>query len=259
MSPTNAQMAKPTKLPNNSSAQGDFPADWPLSDFPNPNPYFPPPPRRQGMWQWWVLLATLLGIAGAITGVFAAPAHRADLTIGCVVIGVLMTVFALRLTKSALAVRVWKNASIFPARVIRAPEEGEDSDVVSLSFTGILAELFFTFIYRPGEVSAKLECVRGGERKVVGMKAWGQDFRLLEGDIIWVIPHGPPGRVVSLDRVAPDEYFGLRVPAEVTKWLENSLAALAPDDPGVVEDLDQAARENTQAFRRAVRYEKRPG
>jgi len=26
-----------------------------------------------------------------------------------------------------------------------------------------------------------------------------------------------------------------------------------------VEDLDQAARESTQAFRRAARYEKRPG
>ena len=227
-----------------------FPSDWSLEDFPHPNPYFPRAPRNEGVWKWWAFVALLATFIGTVATGFALPSERTHLFLVCEFSGFISLSLALWLAKGALAIRVWRNARIVPARVIREPEEGANPPL-DVSPIGILAEAFFTFIYSPGEVSAKLEFVQDGKLKIVRMKPWGQDYRLLEGDITWIVLHGPPGRAVSVDRVAPDEYFGLPVPTEVRRWLSAALLKVGSPDPASLRDQHRAAEASRQAFVRA--------
>lgn len=228
------------------------PSAWPLDEFPHPNPYFPAPPRGGVPWRWWVLLSSAAASVSLLVYCFQAPPEQGSFVVIAALALVVTTAVTLWLVKPTLSARIWRNAEILPAVVVRAPNEGMFVEApVSLSISGILSTLFFQHIYDPGEVSAKVEYVRGGKRRVARIRALGPESELMVGQVIWIILHGPPGRAIPSDRVAPDDQFGLQIPKDVQEWLPRALEAGSEADSAVDTEYLEAARANAEAFKRA--------
>lgn len=236
------------------------PGTWPLEDFPDPNPNFPPPPRRVPGWPLWVSVPLIsLAGTGVIYGIRDGSAIPDDwLVPGIVGCGILFVIglgsFFLKLGRWP-----WRNAAILPALVewgASGPPSKESSGCTGLlvppPFSLIVDLLAATTQDREPD-SFQIRFVRRGQtyrRWLRGGEHWGQ---FSTDRTIWVARTWT-GRVFALPGAGPDDLAFATPNAFVQVWLKNAIAAADQQQDSALEtDLKQAAKANTRAMKRAGR------
>lgn len=236
------------------------PETWPLEDFPDPNPYFPPPPRKVPGWPLWVSgpLIPLAG-AGVIYGIRDGNAIFQDYfilpVIGCFLLFcIVLGSFFLKLGRWP-----WRNAAILPALVewgaSGAPSK-QSSGCTALLLPpplGLIVDLLARFTSDREGDSFQIRFVRRGQSYRRWLKAgehWGQ---FSTDRTIWVARTWT-GRVFALPGAGPDDLAFTAPNAFVQAWLKDAIAAAEQHQDSALEtDLRQAAKANTRAMKRAGR------
>lgn len=266
------------------------PSSWPPEDFPDPNPYFPPPRRWSGYLPLFLVMSVFVGCVYFIYHSFADPFHWPLMLHYWAVpaaggIGV-VTLFRLKRATRRLA---WVNAVIIPAEVVWPPCPPDEPEmprlsigtVVSAALPGMLglAASVLTAAHETAEdptgggppavggtsTAMAAQYVHHGELFEISVSAFNRADWFRKGDIFWLCWQ-PGGRSYPVAvcggwwscRAIPD--------ANVVSWLQRAKLN-TPRSPAEYKalrkrfrmesesesELRQAAKANTQAMKRAER------
>lgn len=257
-----------TPQPEHSSAQGDIPADWPLGDFPDPNPYFPPPPRpvRWGGY-WGALLVVGLAVASAWIGFTLLDADAIAERFGLLGLVSALFVVAILLANTRSKAAPWRRGRVLPARVYIAPKGPPASLVWHL--LGLIPLMGIVMSIVSGWIAGSRNYVHviwapNGEPEADCFEADRFWKRYRDSLDVWVCIT-PKGKLLPLEQVAPRAFQRVPVPDEVELYLDaNTPEPLRPIVAHrklefMQREMHEAAKTSTKQFKRASRYEKRPG
>lgn len=270
-----------TQQPEHSSAHGDIPADLPLGDFPDPNPYFPPPVRpRTGLP--WVLSLPMFVLGGP--GVILLLTYNREVgdlvAIGGALICFIMFLVGMASFFQSFAYIPWRIGRILPALVTVRPQAPESQDAV-----GCLAGALVPF-----PLGLLLSASRGSKENPNTMIVrWIESGRLRKAeilagehwpkfgldDVIWIcrVKGLPP---VVVQRACPKNFEIPSMPPDLASETRRELAvldsmskdqkrayraqsiALQRERRARETELNLAARRTKEAFDKTARYRKRP-
>ena len=242
--------------------------DWDnLEDFPNPNPYFPVPPRpvrRMGC------LGSLMALAGGVV-VWIIMGYTTEvvplgLTFLLLILGCGFAVFSVLIANERFKSAPWIKGPVLPARIYVAPK-GPPASMVwhavgLIPILGILISAIAGWVSGPRN-RVQLVWVQDGAVHDAVFQADRFWKRYRDNLDIWICVN-KKGEVVPLENVAPSVFQNVEVPPEVARWLDSKLPSKYDElveqrkQSILDDDARKAAKANTKAFKRASTYEKRP-
>jgi hypothetical protein len=236
--------------------------DWPLHDFPHPNPYFPEVPRTKISHLLWIgLVLCIGGLPGTIAAVVAGHLEPA-LAGWIIVLGFFASGFGLYSLVMYRRRVMWSRGEIVPA-IIESGANGPPRQDAVMSFLRLLAPPIALLVaiadrnIRTPD-SAYIKYVSNGQLKRRRIKM-GQHWKLgATGKFIWIHPRG---RLMPwiLPWIAPRDQAHQSVPEEAKRWLQSAIKESEHfEDRELVKELQKAAKANTKALKRSTRYQKRP-
>ena len=273
------------------------PANWPPGDFPDPNPYFPPPPRSLAPMKWssrvpWhvSLLLMLAGVVGLVAAIsyFDVLGARPGLGL-CAGSGVVILV-GLGTLIEGFKYLPWRYGRIVPVQVVSTASGPKDSasglppiDAFGavLHLLLILIELLvglWNIISRRKKRRPNLMTVQWLDTGVLRTAAVEADYlwgKWKSGEVCWLCVF-PPFRSSLVLLTCPR---GAQIPLpapEVISRLNNELLRHAEMQPNEREayrvfclserdrlreeqaDLHNAAKAGTRRLQASSRYNKRP-
>lgn len=252
-------------MPSNpADVTQDTIADWPLNDFPHPNPLFPAPPRAfTGVDRWWQLFCKFGWLVTPVLGAAILVLYSrgvlgfetgSQVLVGMAGVGLIVTGPLFGLLGLA-RFRQWARGRIVPALVIRSRPPKALHPALKYPL-GIAAGLAGA-----GDMLREAEAVGVyNVRYAIADDVWEERLRIIRphdpidtGDIIWVVTLKKGGHAQALQQCAPAKYAAVRVPDEIAYRVRPLLQA---SDPA---QLKAAAKAATRAFNEATRYNRRSG
>lgn len=208
-----------------------LPADAKLDEFPQPNPYFPPPPRPSDGWTWkgamgfaFMFASSMCVIVLMVLDVFTTPYGLGPLLALVAVLGVVIGSIGSSLaTYNVWRRRLWRRGVIFPARIIRAPRQipwylGLIMLVVPVGGLDLLTGFFF------GSFTARVEYMAGGVTRNRSIW-WTRETPPVVGTSCWIVRSPWIGQTCFLYQSWAPAKWLLDAPSDdVVRWLEEALS-----------------------------------
>ena len=253
-----------------------------FKDFPDPNPYFPPPARQRAGLPWSISLPMFVaGGPGVVLSLKYVGELGDGLAIGLMFASFIAFLFGMGSFFQSFVHMPWRHGRIVPALVESRAGPPEQSDgagcamILMPHVLGLLVELL-KLANRERNPNALLLTWFDRGRVRSGSVMAGKHWQKWEaGDAVWICIL-PPFKKAVVETVCPSSFEVPSVPPEVASRLRADVVryeSLTRDERKALRrnnreaadrarreesERKQAAQANARALKRTTQYEKRP-